>query len=120
MESETNTTFNATVTFTVSVTDSNNIETEIKAQARDDQSLPRYVFFPTQRCEVYNLSITAFYDGAIFTNGNGCSVSSHELNNVMLPSLADIRGLESSLNYSVAKQPAGEGVVLNMKFMVSL
>ena len=53
-------------------------------------------------CEVYNFSVTATYVGTTYT-GAGCSVPSPVLS-IMLPSLPDKVGLESSLNYSLRKE----------------
>ena len=52
-------------------------------------------------CEFYNFSVTATYVGAIYT-GDGCSVPSsiHK----MLPSLPDIKPLQSSLKYTLMLQ----------------
>ena len=65
-------------------------------------------------CEVYNFSVTATYVGATYT-GAGCRVLSPVLS-TMLPSLPDIKRLESSLNHSLEKQ-SGE-VTLSVYFEV--
>ena len=66
-------------------------------------------------CEVYNFSVIATYVGATYT-GAGCSVPSPVLS-TMLPSLPDIKRLESSLNHSLEKQ-SGE-VTLTVYFEVN-
>ena len=67
-------------------------------------------------CEVYNFSVIGTYFGATYT-GADCSVPSRVLSQVV-PSLPNVSNLESSLQYSLAKQ-SGE---LNFKvsFKVSL
>lgn len=78
----------------------------------------RYIFTAPQGsdpCNVYNFSVTATYDGAIYT-GAGCSEPS-EIYSMMLPSLPDIENIESTLNYSVEKR-SSEGVSLNIHFEV--
>ena len=67
-------------------------------------------------CEVYNFSVTATYVGATYT-GAGCSVPSPVLSR-MLPSLPNISGLESSLNFSLTRQSDGR-VTLRVYFLVS-
>ena len=51
-------------------------------------------------CEVYNFSVTATYVGATYT-GAGCSIPGSK--STMLPSLADIVSLDSSLEYVLMK-----------------
>ena len=68
-------------------------------------SQPYYVFTAPEGappCEVYNFSVTATYIGATYT-GAGCSVPSPVLSR-MLPSLPDIKRLQSSHSYSLEKQ----------------
>ena len=67
-------------------------------------------------CEVYNFSVTATYVGATYT-GDGCSVPSPVISR-MLPSLPDIRQLNSSLKFSLEKQISG-GVMLTVSLRVS-
>ena len=67
-------------------------------------------------CEIYNFSVTATYGGATYT-GAACSVPSPVLSR-MLPSLPDNRRLESSLEYSLEKEP-DRNIILNASFMVS-
>ena len=50
-------------------------------------------------CEVYNFSVTATYIGATYT-GAGCRAPSPVISR-MLPSLPDIKRLNSSLTYSL-------------------
>ena len=65
-------------------------------------------------CEVYNFSVTATYVGATYT-GAGCSVPSPMLS-TMLPSLPDIRDLQSSLKFSLEK--VSNYVKLSVNFKV--
>ena len=69
-------------------------------------------------CEIYNFSVTAPYNivGANYTVA-GCSVSSPVLSR-MLPSLPDIDEVESTLSYSLTKEPNG-GWMLQVLFTVS-
>ena len=67
-------------------------------------------------CEIYNFSVTATYVGATYT-GAGCSVPSPVLSR-MLPSIPDIRRVESSLEYSLEKV-SDRNIILNASFMVS-
>ena len=62
-------------------------------------------------CEVYNFSVTATHVGVSYT-GAGCSVPSPVLSR-MLPSLPDISGLESSVEYSVEKH-SDSSIALNI------
>ena len=66
-------------------------------------------------CEVYNFSVTATYVGATYT-GAGCSVPSPVIS-TMLPSLPDIRRLNSSLNHSLDK--VSGDVTLSVYFEVN-
>ena len=66
-------------------------------------------------CEVYNFSVTATYVGATYT-GAGCSVPSPVLSR-MLPSLPDIRSLESSLFIHLVQLL--DGLALSINFEVS-
>ena len=66
-------------------------------------------------CEIYTFSVTATYAGASYT-GAGCSVPSSIQS--MLPSLPDIKRLESSLKYSLMK--GDMSVTFNVSFKVSL
>ena len=68
-------------------------------------------------CEVYNFSVTATYVGATYT-GAGCSVPSPVLS-TMLPSLPDIKKIESSLNYAVALEKHNlETITMTVSLMV--
>ena len=67
-------------------------------------------------CEVYNFSVTATYVGATYT-GVGCSEPSPVLS-TMLPSLPNITGLESSLNYTLQKR-SGK-VILVVSYLVGV
>jgi hypothetical protein len=65
-------------------------------------------------CEIYNFSVTTTYVGAIYT-GADCSVPSI-VNDVMLPSLPNIRRLESSIMYSLVQN--FRQFILNISFEV--
>ena len=81
-------------------------------------SEPYYVFNAPDHvlpCEVYNFSVTATYVGATYT-GPSCSKPSPVISR-MLPSLPDIKGLESSLIYSIIKESMK--VTLKVFFEVS-
>ena len=80
---------------------------------------PFYVFTAPEGalpCEVYNFSVTATYVGATYT-GDGCSVPSPALIK-MLPSLPDIKRLESSLQY-VLEKGSDRNTFLKASFLVS-
>ena len=74
----------------------------------------------TPPCEVYNFSVTATYVGATYT-GAGCNVPSPVLS-TMLPSLPDIKGLETSLDYSIRLTHDDDlsQLVLNVSFEVGI
>ena len=67
-------------------------------------------------CEIYNFTVTGVYVGATYI-GDGCSVPSPVLS-IMLPSLPNISGIESSLHYMLEKTST-VGFVLKVSFMVS-
>ena len=69
------------------------------------------------KCEVYNFSVTGLYNtiGTTYT-GEGCSVPSHLLNQ-MIPSELDINTLESSISYELIKESIGR-VSLTVAFKV--
>ena len=70
-------------------------------------------------CEVYNFSVTATYVGATYT-GAGCSVPSPVLS-TMLPSLPDIKKIESSLSYTVALEKHNlETITMTVSLMVRI
>ena len=70
-------------------------------------------------CEVYNFSVTATYVGATYT-GAGCSVPSPVLS-TMLPSLPDIKKIESSLSYAVALEKHNlETITMTVSVMVRI
>ena len=80
---------------------------------------PNFVFQAPEGappCEVYNFTVTGAYVGATYT-GDDCSVPSPVLS-IMLPSLPNISGIESSLHYVLEKTSA-KGFVLRVSFMVS-
>ena len=70
------------------------------------------------KCEVYNFSVTGLYNtiGTPYT-GEGCSVPSHLLNQ-MIQSELDINTLESSISYELTKESIGR-VSLTVVFKVS-
>ena len=82
---------------------------------------PNFVFQAPEGalpCEVYNFTVTGAYDnvGATYT-GDGCSVPSPVLS-IMLPSLPNISGIDSSLHYMLEKTST-MGFVLRVSFTVS-
>ena len=64
-------------------------------------------------CEIYNFSVTATYIGATYT-GDGCSVPSQVIS-MMLPLLPNITQLDSSLDYSLEKDPVGVGLSVSFE-----
>ena len=74
----------------------------------------------TPPCEVYNISIIATYHdiAGITYTGDDCSVAS-SVRLLMLPSLPDIRNLESSLYYTLRKNTTGN-ITLKVSFSVSI
>ena len=103
-------------TYTLSVTSAN-----IQPQIVELYELS-YVFTAPEGappCEVYNFSVLATYHdiaGTTYT-GDGCSVATPVLQR-MLPSLPDIRNLESSLYLVLMKNATGQ-VTLKVSFSVS-
>ena len=103
-------------TYTLSVTSTN---TQLQRVELHEQS---YVFTAPEGappCEVYNISVLATYQdiaGNTYT-GEGCSVGTPVVQR-MLPSLPDIRNLESSLYLVLQKNVTGQ-VTLKVSFSVS-
>ena len=85
--------------YTVTVRDSES--NEMISSQLGEQYLVFNTSDDTPPCEVYNFSVTATYVGATYT-GVGCSEPSNEV--FMLPSLPDIRELESSLKNYLIKE----------------
>ena len=103
------------LTYTLTVT-SNNTQPPILQLYQ-----PYHVFTAPEGvppCEVYNFSVTVTYSYVGTTyNGPDCSVPSPVLGK-MLPSLPDIRRVESSLKYSL-KKSSDRTTFLNASFLVS-
>ena len=103
-------------TYTLSATSANIQPQIVKLHERS------YVFTAPEGappCEIYNFSVLAtYYDvaGTTYT-GDGCSVATPVLQR-MLPSLPDIRNLESSLYLILMKNATGQ-VTLKVSFSVS-
>ena len=108
--------FNTTEKFTLTIISCNNHEiqelllrnrTYYEFSSNEDKS----------SCTNFTFSLSSNLSSPIH---NGNCVSQSNTVQRPLPSLPNITSLESSLSYSLSKQPGQGGVVLNVSFLVSL